>query len=82
MLDCHIHIEKGDYTPEWISRFVEKAMERRIDEIWLLEHCYLFPEFMRMYDKLLTGSKKESTLDFYRCCGFNSEEKTAFIKRL
>jgi GNAT superfamily N-acetyltransferase len=31
---------------------------------------------------LLTGSKKESTLKFYRECGFNSDDKTAFIKWL
>lgn len=31
---------------------------------------------------LLTGSKKESTLRFYENCGFNSKDKTAFIKWL
>ena len=31
---------------------------------------------------LLTGSKKDSTLRFYENCGFNRQEKTAFIKRL
>lgn len=31
---------------------------------------------------LLTGSKKESTLNFYRSNSFNSEDKTGFIKRL
>ena len=31
---------------------------------------------------LLTGSKQESTLNFYRRAGFNSEDKTAFIKWL
>ena len=31
---------------------------------------------------LLTGSKKESTLKFYENCGFNSKDKTAFIKWL
>ncbi|MCL2480339.1 MAG: GNAT family N-acetyltransferase [Spirochaetaceae bacterium] len=31
---------------------------------------------------LLTGSKKDSTLKFYENCGFNRQEKTAFIKRL
>ena len=51
-IDCHIHIEKGDYTLGWIDRFVETAVNRGIDEIWLLEHCYLFPEFVSMYDKL------------------------------
>ncbi len=31
---------------------------------------------------LLTGSKKESTLRFYENCGFNCNDKTAFIKWL
>ena len=30
---------------------------------------------------LMTGSKKESTLRFYENCGFNSKEKTGFIRR-
>jgi GNAT superfamily N-acetyltransferase len=30
---------------------------------------------------LMTGSKKESTLNFYRNNGFDMNEKTAFIKR-
>jgi len=50
MLDCHVHIERGEYTLEWISHFVEKAVERGIDELWLLEHCYRFKEFVPMYD--------------------------------
>lgn len=29
---------------------------------------------------LLMGSKKESTLNFYRKAGYNSEDKTAFIQ--
>ena len=28
---------------------------------------------------LMTGSKKESTLSFYRKAGYNSEDKTAFV---
>ena len=31
---------------------------------------------------LLTGSKKDSTLKFYENCGYNKNDKTAFIKRL
>lgn len=31
---------------------------------------------------LLTGAKKESTLKFYENCGFNCNDKTAFIKWL
>ena len=36
------------------------------------ENCYKL--------MLLTGSKKESTLNFYRQAGYNSEDKTAFIQ--
>lgn len=31
---------------------------------------------------LLTGSKLESTLSFYEHCGYNKEDKTAFIQWL
>ena len=41
-------------------------------EIALKENCYKM--------MLLTGSKKKSTLDFYRKAGYNSEDKTAFIQ--
>lgn len=40
--------------------------------IALKENCYKL--------MLLTGSKKESTLNFYRKAGYNSEDKTAFIQ--
>ncbi|MGN0473073.1 MAG: GNAT family N-acetyltransferase [Lachnospiraceae bacterium] len=36
------------------------------------EHCYKM--------MLLTGSKEESTLRFYRNAGYNSSDKTAFIQ--
>lgn len=36
------------------------------------ENCYKM--------MLLTGSKKESTLNFYKQAGYNSEDKTAFIQ--
>ena len=36
------------------------------------ENCYKM--------MLLTGSKQESTLEFYRQAGYNSEDKTAFIR--
>lgn len=31
---------------------------------------------------LLTGSREPATLDFYRCAGYNSTDKTAFIQWL
>lgn len=41
-------------------------------EIAIRENCYKI--------MLLTGSKKESTLGFYRKAGYNSNDKTAFIQ--
>ena len=72
MIDSHIHIENGDYTLDWISEFVEVAIEKNIDEIWLLEHCYRFREFVPMYDSVRNYSeyisnwfdKKAGVLDF------------------
>lgn len=57
MIDGHIHIERGEYTLEWIKQFVDRAIERQIDEIWLLEHCYRFEEFVPMYDSVCAYSK-------------------------
>lgn len=41
-------------------------------EIAVKENCYKM--------MLLTGSKEEKTLNFYRNNGYNSEDKTAFIR--
>ncbi len=43
-------------------------------KIALKENCYKM--------MLLTGSKKQSTLDFYKKAGYNSNDKTAFIQWL
>jgi len=40
----------------------------------LKENCYKM--------MLLTGSKKQSTLEFYKKAGYNSNDKTAFIQWL
>ena len=42
--------------------------------IAIRENCYKI--------MLLTGSKEEATLNFYRRAGYNSEDKTAFIQWL
>lgn len=46
MISGHIHVERGEYTLEWIYKFVDTAETNGIDEIWLLEHCYHFKEFV------------------------------------
>lgn len=56
MTDAHIHLERGPYTLDWINEFVGTAQTRGIDEIWLLEHCYRFSEFVQMYDSVCAYS--------------------------
>ena len=57
MIDGHIHIENGAYTLDWIRQFVNRAAEMQIDEIRLLEHCYLFEEFVPMYGAVCAYSE-------------------------
>ncbi len=57
MTDGHIHIERGEYTLDWINRFVRRAEEMQLDEIRLLEHCYRFEEFVPMYDSVCSYSE-------------------------
>lgn len=47
MIDGHIHIERGEYSLDWIQRFVDRAVETGLTEIRLLEHNFLFPELLR-----------------------------------
>lgn len=68
MIDGHIHIERGAYTPDWINQFVKKAVEMQLDEIWLLEHCYRFEEFIPMYDSVCAYSEYIDTW-FHRQAG-------------
>lgn len=49
MLDAHVHIEKGDYTIQWITEFVNVALKRGLSEIYLLEHSHRFKEFKDIY---------------------------------
>jgi len=57
MTDGHIHIERGEYTLDWIQRFVDKAVEMELTEIRLLEHNYRFEEFVPMYDSVCAYSE-------------------------
>ena len=56
MIDGHIHIERGEYTLDWINQFVRRAVEMNLDEIRLLEHNFRFEEFVPMYDSVCAYS--------------------------
>ena len=50
------------------------ALMKKASEISKERGCYKI--------MLMTGSKRESTLRFYERCGFNMNDKTAFLKKL
>lgn len=52
MIDCHIHLERGPYTQEWLQEFINTALDRGLDEIYLLEHSHRFREFAPMYQPI------------------------------
>ena len=56
------------------GRGYAKALMARASVIANENNCYKI--------MLMTGSKLESTLQFYEKCGFNRQDKTAFIKWL
>jgi len=52
MTDAHVHLERGPYTPAWVGEFAASAKNAGITELCLLEHSYLFREFLPLYDDL------------------------------
>jgi len=57
---------------DYRCRGYARALMQRAVDIAKSRGCYKI--------MLLTGAKDESTLSFYEKCGFNSKDKTAFIK--
>lgn len=49
--DMHIHLERGAYTLEWVRAIAKQAHARGIARIGLLEHAYLFREFLPVYTR-------------------------------
>ncbi len=49
LVDWHMHLERGPFTPEWLDRFLATARERDIAEIGISEHIYRFREAQEAY---------------------------------
>jgi len=52
MRDVHIHFLHGrecGYSHEYLSEFINKAVEMGLEEIYLLEHIHHFSEFIGVY---------------------------------
>ena len=75
--DLHIHIERGEYSRQWIEKFINQAVKMNIGEINLLEHSVRIKEFhptfkqaseYSLYQKRWFEGKKEQahSLDEYK----------------
>lgn len=82
MIDCHIHLERGPYTIEWLDKFVKTAVERGIDEIYLLEHSHRFNEFVPMYQTIVDYSPyQKEWFERKKNIDLSIQEYTAFIQQ-
>lgn len=70
MKDLHIHIERGPYTVEWVEKFIEKAVQMKLNEICLLEHSIRFKDFHGTFNEV-----REYSL--YQKKWFEGKAKTA-----
>lgn len=42
LIDYHMHLEQGDFSPSWLRRFLDTALSRGVQEIAITEHAYRF----------------------------------------
>jgi len=52
MIDAHVHLDKGKLSLQWIQLFVDNAIKKNINELYLLEHTNMFTEFMPIYEEM------------------------------
>lgn len=52
MIDAHVHLEKEPYTKDGLNKFINRAIERKIKEVYFLEHTHVFKEFNFLYDEM------------------------------
>lgn len=82
MIDCHIHLERGPYTIEWLEKFIRVALGHGLDVICLLEHTHLFREFAPMYQSICRYNEYQEDW-FLRHNGKRSfQEYTEFIVKV
>lgn len=81
MIDVHIHIERGQYTKEWIQQFINQAVKMGLDEIYLLEHSHRFKEFKPMYQSVKEYSDYQKDW-LQRKSNLSINEYTSLIKEI
>ena len=75
LCDCHMHLEYGDLSKEYVMEFVNEAFRKGLHEIDILDHTHRFKEFEPCYEHLkiheeqkrwlMQPTKFHNTLDEY-----------------
>ncbi len=69
IVDYHMHLrdpdEKLDFSVSAVERFVERAAERRVDEIGFTEHVYYFAQTRELWDRPYQLERCKYDLDEY-----------------
>ncbi|MEG0014113.1 MAG: PHP domain-containing protein [Cellulosilyticaceae bacterium] len=84
MIDGHVHLERGPYTREWMTRFVEQAQVMGITRLYMLEHTHRFEEFTEVYESIFKDEivAKEQTEWFYKKPKLKIEEYIVFAEQM
>jgi hypothetical protein len=49
MIDCHVHLERGPYTYEWLNEFIKTAVNRGIDQVLIKKMPFTAKECLKHY---------------------------------
>lgn len=84
MKDGHVHLERGPYTKEWMSKFVKQAKNKGINQLYIVEHTHRFREFEEIYESIFKEQlvAKEQVEWFYKSPKLRLEEYTCFVEEM
>ena len=52
-------LEKGPYSPEWLDLYLQKAKERNLKEVGIVDHLYRFRETLDYFEKHMDISETD-----------------------
>lgn len=81
LIDGHIHIERGNYSIDWINQFIKVALDRGLTEVHLLEHSHRFYEFSQVYQTVYNYNEYQKDW-LNRKMGVSLEEYKSLVSEM
>ncbi len=67
LTDYHVHIERGQYTVDWLRQFIHQAQIKGVKDLGISEHAYRFKETRSMFWNEWVEARQTQTIeDYYR----------------